>query len=132
VAKKPKLNLTPGGGGLHNPFATLEVAGLPAGESVAPPTATSSRPAGPARPSKFGRVVLRREKAHRGGKTVIVIHDFAPHLGARYLDDLAARLKAACGCGGTAKDRTIEIQGDQPGRIRALLEQEGFRVAGVT
>jgi translation initiation factor 1 (eIF-1/SUI1) len=29
------------------------------------------------------------------------------------------------------KDRTIEIQGDQPDKIRALLEAEGFRVAGV-
>jgi translation initiation factor 1 (eIF-1/SUI1) len=37
-----------------------------------------------------------------------------------------------CGCGGTTRERAIEIQGDQPGRIRELLEQEGFRVAGVT
>ena len=77
-------------------------------------------------------MVLRREKAHRGGKTVIVIHDFAPNISYNYIESLAGKLKAACGCGGTTKDRTIEIQGDQPGRIRTLLEEEGFRVAGVS
>ncbi len=31
----------------------------------------------------------------------------------------------------TVKDRAIEIQGDQAGKIRAILEAEGFQVAGV-
>jgi translation initiation factor 1 len=130
MAKKQKLDLTPSGAGLNNPFAALEASGLPAGPGTPPATAPANPE--PYKPSKLGRVVLRREKAHRGGKTVIVVHDFAPHIGARYIETLAGKLKAACGCGGTAKDRTIEVQGDQPGRIRTLLEQEGFRVAGVT
>ncbi|MDB6113014.1 MAG: translation initiation factor [Pedosphaera sp.] len=130
MAKKQKLDLTPTGAALNNPFAALDAGGLPAGPSTPPPAAPAN--AEPYKPSKLGRVVLRREKAHRGGKTVIVIHDFAPHIGGRYIETLAGKLKAACGCGGTAKDRTIEVQGDQPARIRALLEQEGFRVAGVT
>jgi translation initiation factor 1 len=83
------------------------------------------------KPSKMGRVVLRRETAHRGGKSVIVIHDFAPNIGLRYIESLASRLKSACACGGTLKERVIEIQGDQPARIRAMLEEEGFQVAGV-
>jgi translation initiation factor 1 (eIF-1/SUI1) len=33
--------------------------------------------------------------------------------------------------GGTVQDRAIEIQGDQPGKIRAI-EAEGFLVAGVS
>jgi|SRR5579859_538997 len=129
MAKKPKLDLTPTGAGLANPFAALDVPGLPAGE-IKPVPAQLAHAVDP-KPSKFGRVVLRREKAHRGGKTVIVIHDFAPNISYQYIETLAGRLKAACGCGGTSRERTIEIQGDQPGRIRALLEQEGFRVAGV-
>ena len=128
MARKPKLDLSPTGAGLHNPFAALSPAGLPAGTAPPPP----SSPKEPPKPSKFGRVVLRREKAHRGGKTVIVVHDFAPNIGLAYIESLAARLKSACGCGGTTHERTIEIQGDQPARIRELLEQEGFRVAGVT
>ena len=114
----------------------MPTASDPSAAAAATPAPAAARatndPAAVPKPGKLGRVVLRREKAHRGGKTVIVIHDFAPHIGARYLEDLSARLKAACGCGGTARDRTIEVQGDQPARIRSLLEQEGFRVAGVT
>ena len=129
MAKKPRLDLSPTGAALHNPFAALTAAGLSPG-----PAATSPAPGAtaPPKPSKLGRVVLRREKAHRGGKTVIVIHEFAPHIGHAYLEALAGKLKSACACGGTKRDRTIEIQGDQPARIRALLEHEGFQVAGVT
>ncbi len=129
MAKKPRLDLSPTGAGLHNPFGALDAGGLPPGPVAAPPA--PGPPAVP-KPSKFGRVVLRREKARRGGKTVIVIHEFAPNIGHAYIEALAARLKSACACGGTKRDRTIEIQGDQPARIRALLEQEGFQVAGVT
>ena len=79
----------------------------------------------------MGRVVLRREKAHRGGKTVIVIDDFATHLPLSVIETVAKKVRAACGCGGTIKDRRDEIQGDQPAKIRAVLEAEGFEVAGV-
>lgn len=89
-------------------------------------------PPGPELPApKPGRVVLRREKAHRGGKTVIVVYDFPPQISGPRIAELASKLKKSCGCGGTVKDREIEIQGDQPGKIRALLEAEGFRVAGI-
>jgi translation initiation factor 1 len=127
MAKKQKLDLSPSGAGLANPFAALSTNGLPAGRENSPVKAE-----GVAKPSKFGRVVLRREKAHRGGKTVIVIHEFAPHISFAYIESLAGKLKSACACGGTARERVIEIQGDQPGRIRELLEKEGFQVAGVT
>jgi translation initiation factor 1 len=126
MAKKPKLDLSPTGAALHNPFAALTSDGLPDGPASPAPAPTLPRP------SKYGRVVLRREKAHRGGKTVIVVHEFAPNIGHAYIEALAGKLKSACACGGTKRDRTIEIQGDQPARIRALLEQEGFQVAGVT
>lgn len=131
MARKQKLDFTPTGDSLNNPFAALSMDGLPLGSTSHGPGETSSSTS-VLKPSKFGRVVLRREKAHRGGKTVIVIHDFAPNIGMAYIESLAGKLKTACGCGGTTKDRTIEIQGDQPGRIRTLLEAEGFRVAGVS
>jgi translation initiation factor 1 len=79
---------------------------------------------------KPGRVVIRRETAHRGGKTVTVVEDFATHLPISFIANLAKRLKAACGGGGTAKARRIEIQGDQTSKVREFLAAEGFQVAG--
>jgi translation initiation factor 1 len=121
---------TPGPGDqqprLNNPFAGLQTEGLPPGEEPSLP----ARPA--ARKPGLGRVVLRREKAHRGGKTVIVVHDFAPSIPMSVIEELARKLRQACGCGGTTRQRSIELQGDQPARIRALLEEEGFKVAGIT
>jgi len=111
----------------QQPFADLALADL----------ALSDLPPGPIAPAsidpewKMGRVVLQRETAHRGGKTVIVIHDFATHLPESVIARVAKKLRAACGCGGTVKNRRIEIQGDQPAKIRALLEAEGFQVAGI-
>lgn len=111
--------------GMNAAFAGLDLPNLPAGSDVAPAPA-------PAEPLwKMGRVVLRREKAHRGGKTVIVVHDFATHLPQSVIETVAKKVRQACGCGGTVRDRTIEIQGDQPGKVRAALEAEGFQVAGV-
>jgi translation initiation factor 1 len=80
---------------------------------------------------ELGRVVLRRETAHRGGKTVIVVDQFATHLPLSVIETIAKKIRVSCGCGGSVKGRTIEIQGDQPDRVRAVLEQEGFKVAGV-
>lgn len=112
--------------GLNSAFAALDLAGLP----DAPAIEKTATPA-PERPRKLGRVILRRETAHRGGKTVIVVHDFPTHLTLGELERFAKKLRGGCGCGGTLKGREIEIQGDQAARIRTLLEEEGFQVAGV-
>lgn len=111
--------------GLNAAFAGLDLPNLPAGP--APASAADS----PQRVWKMGRVVLRRELARRGGKTVIVVHDFATHLPVSVIEQIAKKIRTSCGCGGTVKERTIEIQGDQPGKVRAALEAEGFEVAGV-
>jgi translation initiation factor 1 len=111
--------------GLNAAFASLNVTNLPPGPEPSP--AADS----PQSVWKMGRVVLRRETAHRGGKTVIVVSDFATHLPGSVIEMVAKKLRTACGCGGTVKGRTIELQGDQPGRVRTALESEGFQVAGV-
>jgi len=113
---------------IYNPFANLQIDGLP--KEAPAPIQSAAPPA--AKQLKKGRVVLRRETAHRGGKCVIVIHDFAPSISAHEIEILGRKLRNACGCGGTTHERTIELQGDQPAKIRSLLEQEGFRVAGVS
>lgn len=107
-----------------NPFAALEMSGLPPGTDAA------SAPE-PEAPAKKGRIVLRREKSGRGGKTVVIAGEFAPHFSAADLADFAKRAKQVCGCGGMVAGREIELQGDDPVRVRRFFEGEGFRVAGV-
>jgi len=98
----------------------------PSNQASEPPKAAPSEPVW-----KMGRVLLRRETAHRGGKTVVVVYDFATHLPLSQIEKVAKKLRAACSTGGTMKDRTIEIQGDQVAKVRATLEAEGFIVGGV-
>jgi translation initiation factor 1 len=129
MSKKNKMQIPAAGPlVLNDPFAGLQLAGLPPGPAPAAPSAAQAA----ARIPKPGRVVLRRETARRGGKVVIVIHDFAPHIGLASIEELGRRLRNACGCGGTIRERTIELQGNQPAKIRSCLEAEGFQVAGIT
>jgi len=113
-------------------FSGLDLPDLPAAPKEASLSPVhNALPVAPEKTWKMGRVILRRETARRGGKTVIVVHDFATHLPESVIDSVAKKIRAACGCGGTVKNRTIEIQGDQAARIRTALEAEGFQVAGV-
>ena len=73
-------------------------------------------------------VVLRIEKAGRGGKTVTIVSRLQMHPAGK--ESLLKELKSACGAGGTLKDGELEIQGEQRVRIKALLEKKGYRVKG--
>ena len=129
MTKKDKIDVSGGESSLgHNPFENLQMDNLP----EAPAKTEMPTPSPSDSKSKKGRVVLRRETAHRGGKCVIVVYDFAPFIGMQEIEELGRRLRNACGCGGTVRERVIELQGDQPAKIRSFLEKEGFRVAGVT
>ena len=46
------------------------------------------------------------------------------------LAGLLAKLKAACGAGGTLKEDVIELQGQQLDRIRSVLQEIGYKVKG--
>lgn len=116
---------------LQTPFAGLDAAGFPdAGMEAAGLSAPEAPQAALSR--RGGRVVLRREKARRGGKTVVVISQLPTHLTPVDLENLLGRAKKSLGCGGSlaAHAREIEIQGDQPGRVRTFLEHEGFTSVG--
>lgn len=123
-AKKPRIDTNPVQAGLNAAFANLEISSLP--EGPAEPLPVKEEKA-----LRLGRVVLRKETAHRGGKTVIVIDDFEPQIPDAMIEHLAREIRSACGTGGTVSGRTIEIQGNQPEKIRAILKDKGFRVAGV-
>jgi translation initiation factor 1 len=114
----------PGLAGINNALAGLSFGTLP-------PGSTAPRPVEPQKARRLGRVILRKETAHRGGKVVIVVYDFPPSITPSELEGLAKGLRQALGTGGTVKDRTIEMQGNQPEKVRAFLEAAGFQVAGL-
>ncbi len=109
---------------MQNPFSALSSAGLPEGTPVTP-----EAPAPGAK--KKPRVVLRREKSQRGGKTVVVVSQLPTHLSPPEIENLCRAARKGLGCGGTVADREIELQGDQVDRVRAFFEKEGFSVGGV-
>lgn len=80
----------------------------------------------PERSKGDGIVRIQRQTKGRKGKGVCIISgldlDDAP------LKLLAAELKKVCGCGGSVKDGTIEIQGDARDKIKAHLEKKGHTV----
>lgn len=140
---------TAGGQGLgQNPFAALSGAGLPvapkavldqAAAAVAAQKAGGANAAGAtgtvgakggagkaASEKNRGRVEIRRETGGRGGKTVTTISGFVG-IGLPEKEQLAKKMRGACGCGGTVKDGVIEIQGDQRETIAKILVEAGFR-----
>lgn len=68
---------------------------------------------------------IRREKKGRGGKEVTVIYDL--QLTPDDLKALSKALKKKCGTGGTAKENSIEIQGDHREIIAAELQRLGYQ-----
>lgn len=116
---------TDGGGSLgQNPFGALSSAGLPVAPKVVLEAATAKAPA--KLEKNRGRVDIRRETGNRGGKTVTVVSGFMG-IGLPEKEQLAKKMRAACGCGGTVKDGQIEIQGDQRETIARILTEAGFR-----
>lgn len=73
-----------------------------------------------------GVVRIHRETKGRGGKGVSIITGLT--LSEVQLNDLAKKLKQHCGTGGTVKNGTIEIQGDQREKIKQWLEKLGHSV----
>jgi translation initiation factor 1 (eIF-1/SUI1) len=151
MGKKPTTKpsvATEGGRQLtHSPFASLASSKTIAGSAndaaqtassraslgdTTPPSAADS--ATPGKPR--GRLVLRRETKHRGGRPVIIVTGF----GSTGMDDaaleaLTKQLKRTLACGGTLQqvgaERELVLQADQPAKVAELLRSEGFRVAGV-
>ena len=73
-----------------------------------------------------GIVRVSLDKAGRKGKGMTVITGLG--LDQEGLRALAKQLKSLCGSGGTVKDGTIEIQGDQRQTVMAELATKGYRV----
>ena len=85
----------------------------------------ATRPAGKSKqPKGDGVVRVGRETKGRKGKGVTVVTGLP--LGKEELRELAKRLKARCGAGGTVRNGMIEIQGEHRDAVVRALEAEGF------
>jgi len=71
-----------------------------------------------------GIVRVSRQTSGRRGKTVTVVRG----LPAADVPGAATDLKRLCGTGGTAKDGTIELQGDHREKVAARLRAQGHEV----
>ena len=69
---------------------------------------------------------VSRETKGRGGKAVTLVKGL--QLDAAALAGLGRELRTACGCGGTAKDGVIEVQGDHCDRVIEILKARGHAV----
>ena len=77
-------------------------------------------------PAGDGVVRVSRETKGRKGKGVTLITGIP--LAGKELKDFAKKLKAKCGTGGTVKDNTVEIQGDQRDILVPILQEQGWTV----
>jgi translation initiation factor 1 len=74
-----------------------------------------------------GKMVLRRERKGRQGKTATVLSGFAAVLESEERERLARELRRALGCGAVVDGETIVLQGDLGERAAAWLVAHGAR-----
>ena len=121
MSSKDRIPLSGPREALQSPFADLAIPDLPEGILI-----EENKPH-----QAPGRVVLRKEKAHRGGKPVIVVSGFHAGISEQEIERLASDARKQLGCGGTVREREMEFQGDNPAAVRKVLLAVGFRVDGI-
>ncbi|MCF0206536.1 MAG: translation initiation factor [Bacteroidales bacterium] len=64
------------------------------------------------------------DRKQRKGKVVTLVSGFVGKQSD--LEDLSRMLKTACGCGGSAKDGLVIIQGEMLEKVRKILLDKGY------
>ena len=116
--KKREIKTDADQGGLtHNPFASLRVDGKPAESKPSPRSAPS-----PVAPTNAGlKIVVRREKKGRRGKTVTRVCGLG--LASDKLAELQRELKRSLGCGASIEADEIVLQGELTERAAKWLRE---------
>ncbi len=124
--KKPRINQDDRPDGLtHNPFAALGSSGSGDAGSRTPEPAPD--PSEPDVAERADRIVVRREKKGRGGKTVTRVSGLT--LEPPALSELAREMKRALGCGATVEAADVLLQGALTERAAEWLRSRlGARV----
>ncbi|MDB4928626.1 MAG: Translation initiation factor SUI1-related protein [Myxococcaceae bacterium] len=109
----------------NNPFAKLAALrdALPAGPAPVAPAAPAVE-ADPVKALLARRVVVRRERKGRGGKTVTVVQ-FPDGAEEAPLDALARELRKGLGTAAQREETAVAVQGDIADRVAAWLAARG-------
>lgn len=110
-----------------SPFAKLAAlrSELPPGDArPAEPVATPAESTDPVVALLARRLVVRRERKGRGGKTVTVVQ-FPDGGDEGALDALAKELRKALGTAAQREDATVAVQGDIVDRVADWLGRRG-------
>ncbi|MBA2661601.1 MAG: translation initiation factor [Bradymonadaceae bacterium] len=110
----------------HNPFAQLlGDPNAPAPKAQPEPSAAKT-PGEPVALEAIAKIVLRRERKGRGGKTVTLVEG-VDSLGDEGLEELAKRLRKAHGVGAVVEEGTIVVQGDQGEKLERWFGDQGVK-----
>lgn len=74
---------------------------------------------------KSPKIILRRERKGRGGKTVTLVEGIVGT--PAQLEALAKEMRKGLGCGSTLEENTIVLQGDMTERAHQWLEKRGAK-----
>ncbi|MBP6387028.1 MAG: translation initiation factor [Pseudarcicella sp.] len=77
-------------------------------------------------PNNQQKLSVLLDKKARAGKKVSIVTGFVGE--PEDLETLCKKIKSLCGCGGTAKDNEILIQGDFKDKIFDFLTKENYKV----
>lgn len=103
----------------------LRRAGLPVG-TAEPAASATPQPIPEAEQldlAACGKLVIRRERKGRGGKTATIVEGVTPEM----RQSTARTLRRALGCGATVDGEAIVIQGDLGQRVARWLAGHGAR-----
>lgn len=76
-------------------------------------------------PPQQQQVRIQASRSGRKGKTVTIVTGL--QLNPENLNTLLKQLKNQCGSGGTIKESTIEIQGDQTQKLLQIMTTLGYK-----
>ncbi len=109
----------------NNPFAALQstLGDLPSAGPVDEPMEPQPDPADAPPPALRGKIVVRREKKGRGGKTATVVEGL--ELPAEALAKMAQQLRRSFGCGAHVEGAKLVVTGAQTDRVREWVCGQG-------
>ena len=131
--KKDRIDTSADEGLQHNPFAKLlqdkERSQLPEGPSLEASMASSEAQEERKladRLAALRKVVLRRQRKGRGGRTVTLVEGL-DGFSEEHLEELASEMRKALGTGATLEGENVVLQGDLRERAKLWLEERGVK-----